>query len=139
MKRVLDEDGTPSTRVEDAPQAKYDLGLSFHKDCDAARAPRLPVEAFRLATLLSAGVAVVSEASHVLDEAAYAGLVTFRGLEDLEEEVLAALGTSSRARSEQIRSAFRERFDAEAILWRAGVLKRLEALSGGGRFVSVLS
>ena len=92
------------------------MWANVHQRCDE---PRQPLESFRLAQLLSNGVAVLSERSDADDERRYAGLVEFCNLTALpachervlEREVRGGVQARRAARARE----FARRFGAAAV------------------------
>jgi len=91
--------------------------LHVHKHCHAADGP---APAFRFATLLSRGAAIVSQHCHPRDERLYAGLVQFGRVGELAPLLRNASRTSN-----AIEARFRRRFRPARLLARAGVYDML--------------
>ena len=130
--------------VERKLQMSSGVGLNIHKACSKSYAATLPVEAFRLATYLSSGIhLILSQRSHLADEAEYAGIVSFVGPRDgggndtqsaallsaavVEEYArISAMTVTERGKLHASRAAaFRAAFAPPRILERAGVTELL--------------
>lgn len=98
-------------------QGRQAVHLHVHKHC---RAVDGPAPAFRFATLLSRGAAIVSQHCHPRDERLYAGLVQFGRVGELAALIRNASHTSS-----EIEARFRHRFGPTRLLARAGVYDML--------------
>ena len=107
--------------------AARSLALNLHKGCGerrwgcdglAAAQCTVPLEFFRLATLLDHGLTVISEPVHPRDAAEAQGLVSFaRSVEDLPRALGGAEAASSKS---SIRARYRHRFAARSLLERSG-------------------
>ena len=118
---------------------------NLHKSGDDYRNLfKMNCEAFRFATLLSAGAHVISLRCHPLDEAEYDdGLVLFV---NNASDIVAAFGSAiDRARRSEgtlpnRRDAFASRFNVEALFWRAGIpalMSRLQSEAEYGKELKV--
>lgn len=97
------------------------LLLNVHKRCSRDEREQ-PLEAVRLAQLLSVGGVLVSQRADVLDEATYDGLVTFTSLCDVPSVIATLMQTPAeelRALADKRSAAFRERFRPERVIARA--------------------
>ena len=98
--------------------------VNLHKQCEVTHAP----VTFRHAQLLSAARLVISPPAHPLDEAAYAGLVTFVPFEQIAatHRAWAAMPAPRRAaRQLEVWEAFRRRFDPPRLFEDAGIYQAL--------------
>jgi hypothetical protein len=98
--------------------------VNLHKQCEVTHAP----VTFRHSQLLSAARLVVSPPAHPLDEAAYAGLVTFVPFEQIAatHRAWAAMPAPRRAaRQLEVWEAFRQRFDPPRLFEDAGIYEAL--------------
>lgn len=107
---------------------------NFHQDCGN---PNAPLEAFRLAQLLSNGCAMLSELSDAEDQRLYSGLLTFCNFTQMpacHQALLKAEGRDVWASRQARAQAFARRFAPEQLFERAGceqgVLRKM-AISQG--------
>ena len=103
--------------------------VNLHKQCETKHAP----VTFRHSQLLSAARLVASPPAHPLDEAAYAGLVTFVPFEQIAatHRAWAAMPAPRRAaRQLEVWAAFRERFDPPRLFAEAGIYEALLSTEG---------
>lgn len=96
--------------------SRYAVWLNLHKQCGRAAHA---LESFRLSTLLSNGVAVLSERSDDDDERLYAGLVVFCNFTELRECHARLIGSEVNRRNQRAR-AFAQRLDGVRIFDDAG-------------------
>ena len=93
--------------------------LNLHKRCTQDERTQ-PLESVRLSHLLSTGGLVVSQRSHLADEAPYSSLVTFAPRAALMAEIASLLRHPNLAELARRRSElFRQRFHPEMIVARA--------------------
>ena len=114
----------------------HHLFVNLHKQCEVTHAP---VTAFRYSQLLSAARLVVSPPAYPLDEAAYAGLVTFVPFEQIvaTHRAWAAMPSPRRAAWQlEVWQAFRKRFDPPRLFADAGIYEALLQTSGSAALAS---
>ena len=109
--------------------------VNLHKQCEVTHAP----VTFRHSQLLSAARLVASPPAHPLDEAAYAGLVTFVPFEQIAatHRAWAAMPAPRRAaRQLEVWQAFRQRFDPARLFADAGIYEALLQTRGSAALAS---
>lgn len=107
---------------------KHAIYLSFHKGCGL---PNQPVEAFRVAKVLSHGRLVIGERSHVADEHEFDQLVTFGNLSQvpyLHRQILQMPLAERTSLAEARSAAFRVRFNPLRLFNTSGVRFMLDSL-----------
>lgn len=102
--------------------------FNLHKNCEGDSAP---VEAFRMACLLSAGAIVLSVHSFAKDEAQFKDLIDFAPMEAMVAQYnrIASMSQVQRQEISDRRAAsFQEKFQPAAMFQRAGIYSLLDRL-----------